>query len=710
MESTIKNPLWKPSSIFLIALSLSMGWGMRGNFGHESGAWIPGALAAMAVAILSCRKDWRQRVHFFALFGGLGLGFGGSISYMYAISFSMSGHLPSIWYGYLLIFFEGALWCGLGGAGMALAATAKRDRLTGLIVPMCYVIAALVVHKIIEEPVARFLNPPAAEAMDAVWHRQKSPLYWFDADWFSALMAFLGVCVYDLVSRVRDKAFPLSAVILVAFLAGGAAIGFLVQAGVRAVGVENAVIESFNVPLGDPYAKNPDTGMAYGSELNARTGKPYGYDNFLTNWPQPFSDYPQHVGWVLGMLIGWTAYFLRFGQWRNDSGLFLYMSLGWLVSFLMFPVLGTALLYHIGMALRVAGSDVYVPLFGGFRLMPPRSDDWAGILGVFVAAMLYCMRKGWKPVALGASLSALIGGVMFATMQLIRSLLVAPGNPFLNDGATPPAWTHYQNANWHSFLEQSQGFGHGLAFAVTAAVLWSMVKTHKDEPRVRPWTEIFAVAFVLLFMVYANLYKNVAQWTGGDNPLVPETMKPPLIAELFTGPGNPITFSALVWFNLVWIASGAALIGLMIVHMRGRRVEIVPSSWVGKGQLLYVLVLWGMVIGNFERALPGFAEGRLITEWVIFINAALATFLLGYLPRPTEDALTIEEPEPFRPRLGKVWAIGLPAAILIMTLYTGIIRAVYGDAPIMHPDYAHKRFGPESVWAVKPILKEGKHR
>lgn len=710
MERAIKNPLWKPSSIFLIALSLSMGWGMRGNFGHESGAWIPGALAAMAIAILSQREDWRQRVHFFALFGGLGLGFGGSISYMYAISFTMSGHLPSIWYGYLLTFFEGALWCGLGGAGMALAATAKRERLTGLIVPMCYVIVALVVHKLIEEPVARLLNPPAAEAMDAVWHRQKSPLYWFDADWFSALMAFLGVCVYDLVSRARDKAFPLSAAILVMFLVGGAALGFLVQTGVRAVGVEDAITNALNVPLGDPAAINPETGIAYGDEIDERTEAPYGLTNFLTNWPQPFSDYPQHVGWVLGLLIGWTLYFLIFGKWYNDSGLFLYMSLGWLVSFMLFPVLGTALLYHIGMALREGGSDVYVPLFGGFRLMPPRSDDWAGIFGVFVAAILYCMRKGWKPVALGASLSALIGGIMFATMQLIRSLLVAPGNQFLNDGTTPPEWAHYQSANWHSFLEQSQGFGHGMAFAVTAAVLWSVVKTHKDEPRVRPWTEIFAVAFVLLFMVYANLYKNVAQWTGGGKPLVPESMKPPLIAELFTGPENPVTFSALTWFNLVWIAAGAALIGLMIAHLRGRRVEIVPSSWVGKGQLLYVLVLWGMVIGNFERALPGFAEGRLITEWVIFINAALATFLLGYLPRPTAETLTIEEPEPFRPRLGKVWAIGLPVAIVLMTLYTGIIRGVYGDASVGHPDLSHKRFGPEAVWAVKPILKEGKHR
>ena len=34
--------------VVLCALSLSLGWGVRGNFGHEYGAMIPGALAALA--------------------------------------------------------------------------------------------------------------------------------------------------------------------------------------------------------------------------------------------------------------------------------------------------------------------------------------------------------------------------------------------------------------------------------------------------------------------------------------------------------------------------------------------------------------------------------------------------------------------------------------------------------------------------------------
>ncbi|MCA9095036.1 MAG: hypothetical protein KDA68_16230, partial [Planctomycetaceae bacterium] len=72
MTQTTSNPLFRISSIYLVALSLSIGWGIRGDFGHESGAWIPGALSAIAICLLSRREDWQRRVAYCALFGGLG--------------------------------------------------------------------------------------------------------------------------------------------------------------------------------------------------------------------------------------------------------------------------------------------------------------------------------------------------------------------------------------------------------------------------------------------------------------------------------------------------------------------------------------------------------------------------------------------------------------------------------------------------------------
>jgi hypothetical protein len=99
MEGSVMVSWWRmpgaqPAAVFLVALSLSIGWGIRGNFGHESGAMLPGALAALAACLLSGRGDWRQKAPYFALFGGLGWAFGGSIAYMYCISFAGSEHWP----------------------------------------------------------------------------------------------------------------------------------------------------------------------------------------------------------------------------------------------------------------------------------------------------------------------------------------------------------------------------------------------------------------------------------------------------------------------------------------------------------------------------------------------------------------------------------------------------------------------------------------
>src|SRR5437763_9179329 len=74
-----------------VGLSLSIGWGIRGNFGHEYGAMLPGVLATLAAVLLSGRSDWHRRGVFFAFFGALGWSFGGSISYMQVIAYTHSG-------------------------------------------------------------------------------------------------------------------------------------------------------------------------------------------------------------------------------------------------------------------------------------------------------------------------------------------------------------------------------------------------------------------------------------------------------------------------------------------------------------------------------------------------------------------------------------------------------------------------------------------
>ena len=110
MHAVRDNPVWRFGSLFLIGISLSIGWGIRGNFGHQYGAAFAGSLAAIAVAVLSGREDWRQRIPYFAFFGALGWGFGATQSYMQVLSYTESGHGVSQWYGYSALFVIGFLW------------------------------------------------------------------------------------------------------------------------------------------------------------------------------------------------------------------------------------------------------------------------------------------------------------------------------------------------------------------------------------------------------------------------------------------------------------------------------------------------------------------------------------------------------------------------------------------------------------------------
>lgn len=731
-------PGLRPASVFLIALSLSIGWGIRGNFGHESGAMIAGVLASVAACLLSGREDWRQRVAFFAFFGGLGWGFGGSISYMYPISFGGSEQWQSCLYGYYATFLIGMLWAGLGGMGAALPAVMERKRLNDFMVPVLFVLSAMTVSNLIIQPWLErvivvpetvylggsfFVSPLSGAGeilwwpgllaalvvgglvwrftkqggwrrltgvaiaaglvvafsagiqwwqlnartileagtladmhMDSTWNRHQSPLYWYDADWFPALAALAGVCLFDL----WDRRF--AGLRYLALFAGlGAAGGALVYTLFSALGINAVLARTLLVVVGDP-------------------NRPFSIFSFLSNWPNFAHYYPQHLGWLLGLALGIGLYFYRWGAWQRDSRLLLYLAGGWLLAFLLMPVLGS----------------IPLQFMGGFRLTPPRSDDWAGIFGVFVAGMMYCRRRGLNGVALAGSLCGLIGGFFFAFVPFLRALLRLPGHPGLNPEGVSDLWAHYQSANWHSIMEQLHGFGHGVGLAVALGVLAVWVNPHNEGKDRKRWPEFTAIVFVLFFITLMNVYKNVEKWAD----VVPDVMKMPLLGVL--------EFSASTWFLITWIALAAPVVALMAVHLK-RPVAVAPASWTARGQVLYMVFLWIMVIANFERALVQFHENRLVTEWVLMLNAGLATFLIALLPGKAVS-LETKEPESCRLLLRRLWRWALPLIGCVLLLMAVLIRLIYGAAPVESREVNHKRWGEEAQWRVKPILKHGQHR
>jgi hypothetical protein len=182
---------------------------------------------------------------------------------------------------------------------------------------------------------------------------------------------------------------------------------------------------------------------------------------------------------------------------------------------------------------------------------------------------------------------------------------------------------------------------------------------------------------------------------------MPKVMRMPLL-------GFPL--STMAWFNIVFGMAAIALVMLLSVHTR-RRLALLEQSWLGRGQLLFALLLWAFVIGNFGKSLAGFTEQRLTTEGVITLNAVFATMMIFLLPR--------SGPDPTPPTtgghdnlLGQSLVVALLCAVLFPPLETLCVRAVYGDAPVNHAgtNVPETRFGPHAAWKQSPLLKGMDHR
>src|ERR1035441_4990480 len=193
----MRSPSFRLSSILLIMLSLSIGLGIRGNYGHEYGAMIAGALAGMTAALMSGREDWRHRMPYFAFLGALGWAFGGSIAYMHPPAYTETGHLPTQVYGFLATFFQAFLWAGLGGAATAYAAGEDREKLTAIFRPLIWVFGFWALQYVLQDTPFNIQERLfRAAGADHTWFRQRNPLYWLDSGWLEGGYAFAALCLF----------------------------------------------------------------------------------------------------------------------------------------------------------------------------------------------------------------------------------------------------------------------------------------------------------------------------------------------------------------------------------------------------------------------------------------------------------------------------------------------------------------------------------
>ena len=121
-------PLWQ--SILLPAMAGAMGWGIRGQYGHETGAMIAGVLVSLVLVFLHCPRAAVVPAARAAAFGAIGMGIGGSMTYGQTIGLTQNpaliGHWDAWWWGMLGLSVKGAIWIGFAGLFLGMALGGRR--------------------------------------------------------------------------------------------------------------------------------------------------------------------------------------------------------------------------------------------------------------------------------------------------------------------------------------------------------------------------------------------------------------------------------------------------------------------------------------------------------------------------------------------------------------------------------------------------------
>jgi hypothetical protein len=110
--------------IWLPALIMSLGWGLRGFIGGGPlGAMIPGALVALSVCVLLGQTAGRAAQA--AAFGAVGIGFGGQETYGQTVQFLSRPEMLSL--GLAGLGVKGTVWGLAGGACLGVGLTVRRE-------------------------------------------------------------------------------------------------------------------------------------------------------------------------------------------------------------------------------------------------------------------------------------------------------------------------------------------------------------------------------------------------------------------------------------------------------------------------------------------------------------------------------------------------------------------------------------------------------
>lgn len=177
----MKHKQW--ISILIVGLSLGTAWAIRGQFGHEPGAAWAGGIGALALVLVSQRKDWYNKALLIALSSAVGWGAGGIISYGIVVGYGRSTDFLNASYGLVMLFVIGGLFGLLGGGlvGLTLQSSEeKKVKWGSLLAEM--IAGGILVHSFLIDQLEFLMTPPRSEAwaiclgagLAMIWHMARN--------------------------------------------------------------------------------------------------------------------------------------------------------------------------------------------------------------------------------------------------------------------------------------------------------------------------------------------------------------------------------------------------------------------------------------------------------------------------------------------------------------------------------------------------------
>ena len=147
---TSKREYSAATYVLIPAVAMLLGWGLRGYIGGGPyGAMIPGCFVALTICLLLGNKP--ETAALGALFGTVGIGIGGEMTYGQTLGFLFES--DTLWWGILGCTIKGGVWGLLGGAILGLGLSRdKYDRKSVIIGMALMVIAYHVGRELINEP------------------------------------------------------------------------------------------------------------------------------------------------------------------------------------------------------------------------------------------------------------------------------------------------------------------------------------------------------------------------------------------------------------------------------------------------------------------------------------------------------------------------------------------------------------------------------